>query len=155
MTEKLARLVADADVLAADLLCGGPAREAIDLVRSHDWVTLVASEPLLVDAEAVIETLADAELARDWREEIEAIVELIEHPDGDHPALACAYRGDAVHMLSFDERLRSARAGAAIRQRVETSIKHPEAFVRLFEPTELYEVVVGDDYPGPDRNPRA
>lgn len=151
----MARVVADADVLAADLLCGGAAREALDVVRSHGWVTLVASEPLLADAEAVIERLADDEIASDWRAAIAGLVELVDHPEGDHPALACAYRGDAVHVLSFDEGLRSARAGVAIRARVETSVKHPAAFVRLFDPASMYEVVVGGDYPGPDRDPRA
>ncbi|MFB6354291.1 MAG: hypothetical protein ABEJ92_09415, partial [Halobacteriales archaeon] len=62
----MARVVADADVLAADLLCGGSAREALDLVRAHDWVTLVASEPLLDDAATVVADLADGDLADDW-----------------------------------------------------------------------------------------
>jgi len=60
-----ARVVADADVLAADLLCGpdSDARAAIDHLRRHSWVTLVASDHLLDDASAVI-----ADLANDtWR----------------------------------------------------------------------------------------
>ena len=57
------RVVADADVLAVDLLCGGPAREALDGVRRHSWMTLVASEQLLNDARAIIAELADPELA--------------------------------------------------------------------------------------------
>jgi hypothetical protein len=151
----MARLVADADVLAADLLCGGSAREAIDLVRAHDWVTLVASEPLLADAAAVIEELGDVALAADWRDAIAERVDLVEHPSGDQPALASAYRGDARHVLSFDEGLTSAGAGVAIRSRVETSVKHPAAFVQLFDPASMYEVVKGGAYPGPDRDPRA
>lgn len=151
----MARLVADADVLAADLLCGGPAREAVDLVRAHDWVRLVASERLLDDAEAIVAELADGALASDWRETIAGNVELVEHPAGDQPALASAYRGDARHVLSFDEGLTSTSAGVAIRSRVETSVKHPAAFVRLFDPASMYEVVVGGEYPGPDRDPRA
>lgn len=154
MTGGMARLVADADVLAADLLCGGPAREALDLARAHDWVTLVASEPLLDDAAAVIAELADEALADDWRGAMAELAELVDHPAGDHPALACAYRGEAVHVLSFDEGLRSAEAGVAIRARVETSVKHPAAFARLFDPAAMYEVVVGGEYPGPDRDPR-
>ncbi|RLM83478.1 hypothetical protein D3D02_18005, partial [Halobellus sp. Atlit-38R] len=35
-----ARVVADADALAADLLLGGAAREALDALRSHAWTTL-------------------------------------------------------------------------------------------------------------------
>ncbi|MDZ7700894.1 MAG: hypothetical protein U5J98_01855 [Halobacteriales archaeon] len=155
MSVRAARLVADADVLAADLLCGGPARDALDLARAHDWVTLVASGPLLDDAEVVIAALADDGLAADWRERIESLAEPVEHPAGDHPAIASAYRGDAGHVLSFDEGLRSAAAGVAIRSRVETSVKHPDAFARLFDPASMYEVAVGGDYPGPDRDPRA
>ncbi|MFB6166510.1 MAG: hypothetical protein ABEJ31_15230 [Haloarculaceae archaeon] len=150
-----ARFVADADVLAADLLVGGPAREALDLARAHDWVTLVASDPLLADAEAVVAVLADADLAADWREQIEALREPVEHPPGDHPALASAYNGDAVQLLSFDERLRSAKAGATLREHVEVSVRDPAAFVSLFDPASMYEVIVGGEYPGPDRDPRA
>ena len=155
MTASMARVVADADVLAADLLCGGDARAALDLVRAHDWVTLVASEPLLDDAEAVVAELADGDLAADWRDALVGRCELVEHAAGDHPALASAYRGGAVHVLSFDPALRSAEAGVAIRARVETSVKAPDGFVRLFDPATMYEVVVGGDYPGPDRDPRA
>ena len=155
MTGAAGRLVADADVLAADLLCGGAAREALDLARGHDWVTLVASEPLLDDAEAVIAGVADAGLAADWRARILGLAELVEHPAGDHPAIASAYHGEAVHVLSLDDGLLTAKAGTAIRSRVETSVKHPAAFVRLFDPASMYEVVVGGEYPGPDRDPRA
>ena len=149
------RVVADADVLAADVLAGGEARRAMDHVRAHSWVELVASERLLADAEAVIGTLADAELAADWREKIGELATVVDHPEGDHPALAAAYRGDARHVLSFDEGFRSAAAGAAIRARVETSVKHPGGFATLFDPERLYPAIVGGDYPGPDRDPRA
>lgn len=155
MTESMGRLVADADVLAADLLQGGAARTALDLARAHDWVSLVASEPLLDDAEAVIAELSDGALAADWRGAAAELAELVEHPVGDHPALACAYRGDALHVLSFDEGLRSAETAVTVRSRVETSVKHPEAFARLFDPESMYKVVVGGAYPGPDRDPRA
>lgn len=154
MTERFGRIVADADVLAADLLVGNEAREAIDFVRSHSWLTLVASAPLLDDAEAVIRQLADEPLASDWRQRIETLADLVEHPPEDHPAIASAYHGDAAHLLSFDPGLRSASAGAAVRARVETSIKHPGAFVNLFEPSRAYEEVVGGEYSGPDRDPR-
>lgn len=149
-----ARFVADADVLAADLLVGGPAREALDLARAHSWVTLVASDALLDDAQAVIERCADAALAADWREHVEALREPVEQPEGDHPALASAYNGDAVHLLSFDERLGSAQAGASLRKHMDVSVREPQAFVTLFDPESLYEVVVGGAYPGPDRDPR-
>ncbi|AQL42591.1 hypothetical protein BV210_07660 [Halorientalis sp. IM1011] len=150
-----ARFVADADVLAADLLVGGPAREAIDLARAHDWIDLVASDPLLDDAGAVIADCADDALATDWREKIEALREPVSHPAGDHPALASAYNGDAPHLLTFDEGLQSARAGAALNAHVDVSVREPRAFVALFDPESMYEVVVGGEYPGPDRDPRA
>jgi len=152
-----ARIVADADVLAADLLVGGDARDALDGVRAHSWVTLVASDPLLDDAEAVVATLTegDADLAVEWRARIETLREPVAHPGDDHPALASAYRGGAMHVLTFDDGLRSAGAGAAIRGRVETSVKHPRAFATLFDPGSLYEAVEGGEYPGPDRDPRA
>ncbi|WP_123536053.1 DUF7384 family protein [Halosimplex salinum] len=150
-----ARVVADADVLAADLLVGGAARDALDHVRAHSWVTLVASEPLLDDAEAVVAELADDDLAADWRERVEALRDPVDHPDGDHPALASALHGGAMHVLTFEEGLQSAAAGAAIRGRVETSVKQPRAFATLFDPESLYGAVEDGEYPGPDRDPRA
>jgi hypothetical protein len=149
------RFVADADVLAADLLVGGAARAAVDLARAHSWVTLVATEPLLADAEAVIADCADPELAADWREKIDALVELVDQPADDHPALAAAYNGDATQLLSFDDGLRSVQTGAALRKYVDVSVRSPEAFVRLFDPASIYEVAVGGEYPGPDRDSRA
>lgn len=148
------RLVADADVLAADLLVGGPAREAIDTVRSHSWLELLATGPLLADAEAVVGTLADEEFAAEWRESIGGLVTLVEQPSGDHPALAAAYRGDAGHLLSLDDRLLSARAGANLRGAMDVSVRSPEAFVSVFDPETAYEVAFDDAYPGPDRDPR-
>jgi len=149
-----ARVVADADVLAADLLVGGDARDALDTVRAHSWVVFVASDPLLDDAEAVVADLADADLAADWRTLVESWRESVGHPPGDHPALASAYRGGAMHLLTYAEDLRSARAAAAIRGHVETSVKHPRAFATLFDAPSLYEAVEGGEYPGPDRDPR-
>ena len=146
----MARVVADADVLAADLLVGGPSRAALDLVRTHSWVRLVASEPLLEDAEAVIAELAEPSLAGDWRAVVDELATVVDHPVGDHPALASALHGDARHVLSLDDALLGAEAGVAVRTRVETSVKHPAAFVRLFDPESLYPVAVGGDYPGPD-----
>lgn len=148
------RIVADADVLAADLLVGGPAREAMDLIRAHSWLELVATDELLDDAEAVVRELANDDLADDWRRRIAALVTVVEQPAGDHPALAAAYRGKAGHVLTFDESLRSARAGAELRARMETSVKSPDAFLTVFDPERLYPVVVGGEYPGPDCDPR-
>jgi predicted nucleic acid-binding protein len=148
-------VTADADVLAADLLVGGPARAALDHVREHSWVTLVASDSLLDDAEAVVRTLGDAGLARDWRDRIEREAEIVVHPADDHPALAAAYRGGAMHLLTLDDSLLSASAGATLRGRVETSPRHPRAFATLFDAESLYREVVGGDYPGPDRDPRS
>ncbi len=149
-----ARVVADADVLAADLLCGGAARAALDIVRRHSWVSLVASDPLLDDAEAVIAGLADADLAADWRERTEREREPVDHPDSDHPALASAYRGGAAHVLSYDETLRSARTGVALNEHMNVSVRTPDAFAALFDAESLYELVEGGAYPGPDRDPR-
>jgi hypothetical protein len=150
-----ARVVADADVLAADLLVGGPSRAALDHVRRHSWVTLVASDALLDDAEAVVSAVADDALATDWRTRAEAWREPVDHPDGDHPGLASAYRGGAMHLLSFDDRLASAKAGVSLQGHVPLSVRHPDAFATLFDAESLYREVVGGSYPGPDRDPRA
>lgn len=150
-----ARVVADADVLAADLLVGGDARAALDHVRRHSWVTLVASDALLDDAQAVIADLADADLAADWRKRIESEREPVDHPAGDHPALASAYRGDAAHVLSYDESLGSAKTGLALSEHMSVSVRPPDAFAVLFDAASLFAAVEGGEYPGPDRDPRA
>ena len=149
-----AAVVADADVLAADLLVDGDARRALDHVRRHSWVRLVAGDPLLDEAEALVATAADGELAADWRAEVEDLRVRVEHPPDDHPALAAAYRGGAAHLLTFQEELRSARAGVGLRDHLDVSVRHPDAFARLFDPESLYEAVEGGEYPGPDRDPR-
>ncbi len=149
-----ARVVADADVLAADLLCGGAARDALDLVRAHSWVTLAASDPLLTDAQTVIARLTDTDLAEAWRERIDGLRTRVEHSPNDHPALASAAAGEAAHVLSFDDSLRRAKTGVRIREHVATSVKHPRGFCRRFDPETLYPAVVSGEYPGPDRDPR-
>ncbi|MUV58550.1 hypothetical protein SAMN04487947_3031 [Halogeometricum rufum] len=149
-----ARVVADADVLAADLLVDGDARDALDHLRAHSWTTLVASDPLLDDAESVVAELADAELAADWRTRVEAWRDPVSHPAGDHPALGSAYRGGAMHVLTFDGRLTSARAATTLGGRFPVSVREPRAFATLFDAASLYEEVVGGDYPGPDADPR-
>ncbi|PAU82797.1 hypothetical protein CK500_11730 [Halorubrum salipaludis] len=150
-----ARVVADADVLAADLLVGGAAREALDALRSHAWTTLVASDPLLDDAEAVIAALADEGLAADWRDAVAAWREPVAQPPGDHPALASAYRGGAMQVVSFDPSLTGPRAAAGLRDRMAVSVREPRAFATVFSPAGLYPEAVGGEYPGPDRDPRS
>jgi len=150
-----ARVVADADVLAADLLVGGAAREALDALRAHSWTTLVASDALLDDAEAVIAALADSALAADWREAVEAWSEPVDHPAGDHPALASAYRGAAMQVVSLDSSLTGARAAAGLRDRLPVSVREPRAFATVFSAESLYPETVGGAYPGPDRDPRS
>ncbi|QLG49050.1 DUF7384 family protein [Natrinema halophilum] len=149
-----ARVVADADVLAADLLLGGDARESLDHVRRHSWIDLVASDPLLEETERLVATLADPDLAADHRARLEAERIRVDQPEGDHPALASAYQGGAAHLLSYDERLRSAEAGLTLQPRVAVSIRPPDAFVTLFDAASLYEATEGGEYAGPDRNPR-
>ncbi|WP_306053379.1 DUF7384 family protein [Natronococcus wangiae] len=148
------RVVADPAVLAADLFVGGDAREALDHVRRHSWIDLVASDRLLEETERLVASLADEELAADHRERLEADSVAIDQPEDDHPALASAYRGEAAHLLSYDERLSSAKAGLSLQPRVSVSVRPPDAFARLFDPESLYEAAVGGEYPGPDRNPR-
>ncbi|MFC6823979.1 DUF7384 family protein [Halopelagius fulvigenes] len=149
-----ARVVADADVLAADLFGDDDSREALDALRRHSWTTLVASDPLLDDAQAVVESLGDESLAADWRERVEQGREPVSHPADDHPALGSAYRGGAMHVLSFDDRLLSSKAGATLGGQFPVSVHHPRAFATLFDAESLHEEVVGGDYPGPDRDPR-
>lgn len=150
-----ARVVADADVLAADLFVDGDARAALDHVRHHDWVELVASDELLAATEALVASLADSDLAAAHRARLEADRVHVEQPPEDHPALASAYRGNAAHLLTYEAGLRSAKAGLTLQPRVSVSIRSPDAFATLFDPESLYEAVVGGSYPGPDRDPRA
>ncbi|QUO48571.1 MULTISPECIES: DUF7384 family protein [Halorubrum] len=149
-----ARVVADADALAADLLVGGAARDALDALRSHAWTTLVASDPLLDDAEAVIASLSDADLAADWRAAVETWREPVAQPPGDHPALASAYRGGAMQVVSLDPSLTGPGAAAGLRDRMPVSVREPRAFATVFDPAKLYPDAVGGEYPGPDRDPR-
>lgn len=152
------RIVADADVLVADLLAGGDARASLDAVRAHSWTTLVATEPLLDDAAVVIEELAGPSLATAWRGKVAELVTVVDQPPSDHPALAAALHGHAAHVLTFDGALTGAAGNARVRSRVETSPKTPAAFARLFDPAKLYAATRSggepDAYPGPDRDPR-
>lgn len=145
------RVVADADVLAADLLVGGSAREALTHVRRHSWMTLLVSDALLEDAVAVIATLADDSLATDWRHRVEREADAVAHPTGDHPGLATAYRGSAGHLLTFDEELTSARTNLSVQSTTALSVRVPDSFARLFDAATLYESIHDEAYPGPDR----
>lgn len=147
------RLVADADVLAADLFINGVAREALSRVRTHSWLQLVASEPLLEDATGVIAHLGDRDLADAWYSLIEAECHLVEHPEGDHPALASAYGANAGQLLTYDDTLTSAQTGISMRRAMPISIRTPDAFVTTVEIADLYEANVGETYPGPDGDP--
>jgi len=148
------RVVADADVLAADLLVGGVARDALDGLYRHSWTGLVASDVLVDDAAAVIAALSDASLASDWYGAVTEWRERVEQPPGDQPALASAYRGGAMHVLSLDDRLTGAAAGATLKGRVEVSVRTPRAFATVFDAERLYPTAVGGEYPGPDRETR-
>jgi predicted nucleic acid-binding protein len=148
------RVVADADVLAADLLVAGAAREALAVVRRHGWLDLVATDQLLDDAEAVVADLADPALAGDWRRLLADRAVLVEQPAGDHPGLAAAYHGNASHLLSFDDALAGPGAGAELRAIMPVSVRSPDAFAAVFDPAAIYETAVGGDYAGPDRDPR-
>ena len=150
-----ARVVADADVLAADLLGINHARSALDLLRTHSWTTLVASDVLLDDLEAVVSALADPELARDWRTQIAHWRTPVSHPAGDHPALSSAYRGGAMQVISLDPTLTGPRAAAGLRDRLPVSAREPRAFEAVFSPARLYPEVADDPYPGPDRDARS
>ncbi len=149
-----AGVVADQGVLAADLFVDGDARAALDLVRAHSWVDLIASDELLDATASLVADLSDRELARAHRARLEAECVPVEQPADDHPALASAYRGGAAHLLSFDERLRSPAAGLSLQPHVAVSVREPSAFAHLFDPESLHAAVVGGEYDGPDRDPR-
>ncbi|ARS91791.1 hypothetical protein B1756_10220 [Natrarchaeobaculum aegyptiacum] len=143
--------------MAADLLVDGDARAALAHVRQHSWIDLVASDQLLEQTEMLVSDLtdADSELAAAHRDRLAAERVRVDQPAGDHPALASAYRGNAAHLLSYDERLASAKAGLTLQPRVSVSVRPPDAFARLFDPESLYEAVEGGEYPGPDRTQRS
>lgn len=146
------RIVVDADVLAADVLCGGPSRAVMDHLRNHSWLELVVTPVLLDDAEAILSGLADDQLATDWRATVDSWdqVHVVDQPPGDHPALAAAYRGDALHVVSMKDTLQSAQAGVGLRDHMDVSVRSPKAFDTVFDPAAVYEMVYGESYPGPD-----
>lgn len=148
------RLVVDSDVLAADLLVGGPSRAVLDTVRSHSWLELVVTDPLLNEAEAIVRELSDPVLAEEWHEAIDTLATTVEQPEGDRPVLAAAYRGNAMYVVSLDDRLQSAKAGANLRGVMNVSVRSPDAFASIFDPEAAYEMAFDEPYPGPDRDPR-
>lgn len=149
-TAEATRLVADADVLAAELFIDGPAREVLDLIRTHTWLELVASERLLTETTEVIRRLGDASLAAMWRAEIEPTVTLVDHPSRDHPALASAYAAEAAHLLTYDTQLTSTSTGVAMRRAMPISVRTPDAFLAVVDIASLYEATFDEEYPGPD-----
>ncbi len=149
------RVVVDADVLAVDLLVGGEAREALDLLRAHSWLTMVLSEQLVSDAASVIEAHTDDRLAGDWQDRIMQDATIVVPTVSGHPAIAAAATGNAASVLSFHKGLRSTAAGQTIRQHVATSVKSPDAFCKQLDPERLYEAISDEPYPGPDADPGA
>lgn len=147
------RVVADADVLAADLLVGGDARRALEAIWQHPWMTLLASDPLLTETERLIDELTTG-VAADWRALAAAWREPVTQPRGDHPAVASAYRGGAMQLLSFDETLTASTTATTLSQRFPVSIREPAAFSGLFDPASLYQTVSEDSYDGAERSPR-
>lgn len=148
-------VVADAGVLVADLFVDGPEREALDHVRRHSWVHLVASDDLLAEAHSLVAELSTTALADDWLEEVTKERVRVEHPAEDTPALASAYRGDARHLLTENEALVGANVNLSLQARATLSIRPPDSFANLFDPEPLYEDLFDEPYPGPDRDPRA
>ena len=133
MSRPTVRVVVDSEVLAEDAKGEKSAKVAMEIIRECQWIVLVASIPLLDEAQKMVEMELGMELAKKWRVSTESVCEIVDHPKRDHPALASAYMGNAQHIISRDQRLTSVKAGVAIRAKVETSVKKPEAFVNLFE----------------------
>ena len=133
MSRPTVRVVVDSGVLAGDVKKEKSAKIVMEIIRRSPWIVIIASIPLLDEAQKVIETELGGELAKKWREDIESMCEIVDHSEGDHPALASAYVGNAQHIISGDEMLTNAKAGVAIRTKIETSVKRPDAFVKLFE----------------------
>lgn len=144
----------DTDCLVADLFVDGDARRVMDLVRSHTWLRLYASEHLIEEAADVIEHLAEPSLADAWRDRFEQMIERVDHPSEDHPAMASAYAGQTAHLISYDERLGSAQVGLSMRKAMPISIRSPRAFLSVFDPESLYESLFEEPYPGPDHGSR-
>lgn len=146
------RIVADVDVLVADVLVGNAAREALDLVRQHSWIDLVASDALLDQTETIMRSLTNESIAEEHRRLLESERMAVEHAEGDHPALGSALAGNAAHLLSFDDQLQSVKTGLSLKPAMNVSIRPPDAFVRIFDANALHQAVFDEPYPGPDRS---
>ena len=129
------RIVADVDVLAADLLVDGTAREAMSMIRESATLSAVCSEELLSESREIIATLGDPTLAAAWERRARADFDIVEMRGDGHGALLTAAAGRAGTVLSHDEALQSVAAGVAIREHIETSVKSPDAFVSLVDPS--------------------
>jgi len=92
---------------------------------------------------AVVASLADDGLAADWRGAVEAWREPVAQPAADHPALASAYRGGAMQVVSLDPSLTGPQAAAGLRNRMPVSVREPRAFATVFSPARLYPEVGG------------
>jgi len=134
-----ARVVADADVLAADLLLGGDAREALDHVRRHSWVELVASDPLLAQTERLVSKLADPALAADHRERLEAERVSVDQPEGTTPRwprpIGARRRTSSRPTSAFDRRKPGSRSSrgcpsASVRRTRSPASSIPRACTR-------------------------
>ncbi len=147
-------IVVDTDCLVADLFIDGTAREVMDVIRGHDWLTLKASDYLIEDTVDVIAHLGDRPLADAWNDRFERLASMVEHPAEDHPALASAYAGQAAHLISYDDRLASVRTGLSMRKAMPISVRSPDAFMQVFDPASLFESVFEESYPGPNRAQR-
>ncbi len=130
-------IVADVDVLAADLFIDGFAREALSMIRETPALSLVLTDTLIDQTVAVIEHFGDTELADTWEHRVRTDFETVEPVLAGHPGLVAAAAASAGTLLSHDERLQRARAGVAIRARVATSVKSPRAFVSIVDPSTL------------------
>lgn len=151
------RVVVDADVLVADVLRHDPSREALDRIRSHSWLTLVLSRPLIEDGRALLVEFESRTLAEHWQTVLDRTGRLVEPTAGGHPALATAHAAQAAQVLSLDETLTDVATGAAIRSTVDASVKTPTAFTSTIDLASLYAVGTAKspaEYPGPDLDPR-
>ncbi len=149
------RIVVDVDVLVADVFnASSPARTVMDKLWEHSWIKLVGSDQLLTETTSLLSTVGDESLATAWRSLIEEWRTPVTHPNQDHPALGSAYRGGAMHILSYDKTLTGPRTATALQGRFPVSIRTPDAFNAIFSPSSLYQEISDTKYDGPDRLPR-
>ncbi|MFB6186470.1 MAG: hypothetical protein ABEI06_00840 [Halobacteriaceae archaeon] len=146
--------VIDSDVLIADLLIDGKARKALDLLRSHSWITVIISPELIRECTTVLAEFIDDSVVSAWKEKITTFGKCVTPTATGNKALACAKEANAAHVLTYDQRLLGVKAGVNIKPHVETSVKTPTSFLSIFEPKQLYEAVYDSSYEGPDQDPR-